>query len=245
MAHYQFILAYDGTDFQGSQRQGSKRTVQLVFEDALRKLGWDARSIVLAGRTDSGVHAIGQSASTSLEWKHSSETLTQALNANLPDDLAVTYTREVTEGFHARYDAAERTYRYRILASAQRNPIKERFSWRVWPMKTLYAMQELAAMFVGEHDFASFGSKTSPKGTTVREVYNSLWERQGDYLVYVVSANGFLYHMVRRMVFSQIEVVKGNLKPQDLKEAIANPSPIRLGMAPAKGLILESVSYDR
>ena len=111
MARYKVILAYDGTDFLGYQRQGKTRTVQLVVEAALVKLGWEGTTILTAGRTDSGVHASGQVVAFDLDWAHSTDDLVRALNANLPDDVAVKDGAQVVDDFHPRYDAVERTYR--------------------------------------------------------------------------------------------------------------------------------------
>src|SRR5512142_2531393 len=113
MARYQLTLAYDGTDFFGSQRQAKRRTVQGELEKVLCKLGWTGRSILLSGRTDTGVHATGQVAAFDLDWSHSDEELVRALNATLPADLAVHQARTVDAKFHPRFDASSRRYRYR------------------------------------------------------------------------------------------------------------------------------------
>src|SRR5512133_399376 len=133
MARYQLTLAYDGTDFFGSQRQASKRTVQGELEKALCKLGWTGRSVIMAGRTDTGVHATGQVAAFDLDWSHSDETLVRALNAALPADMAVHQVRMVHAKFHPRFDASFRRYRYRLFCLPLRDPLRERFAWRVWP----------------------------------------------------------------------------------------------------------------
>src|ERR1051325_6628960 len=131
MARYQLTLAYDGTNFFGSQRQASKRTVQGELESALRKLGWTGRSVLMAGRTDTGVHATGQVASCDLDWSHADEELLRALNATLPGDLAVQKVCTVNADFHPRFDATSRCYRYRLFCRAVRDPIRERFGWRI------------------------------------------------------------------------------------------------------------------
>ncbi|MEL7643226.1 MAG: tRNA pseudouridine(38-40) synthase TruA [bacterium] len=243
MAHYQFIVAYDGTDFKGSQRQGIKRTVQLVLEDALREIGWNERTILLAGRTDSGVHAIGQVASCNLEWKHSETTLVKALNARLPGDLAVRSVRLVDDTFHARYSASARTYNYRIYVSPSQNPLAERYAWRVWPEPNLAVLAQAANLFIGDHDFQAFGSAPKKGGSTVRQVTLSRWDQVDGGLQYAVSANGFLYHMVRRIVLAQIQHASGIIPLETLRNAIENGITISAGMAPAKGLVLTEVSY--
>jgi len=244
MAHYQFIIAYDGTDFQGSQRQGKKRTVQLVLEEALREIGWNERTILLAGRTDRGVHAIGQVASCNMEWKHSETALANALNARLPGDLAVTSARRVDDAFHARYSAKTRTYSYRLYVSPSQNPLAERYAWRVWPAPGLIVLQLAADLFNGDHDFIAFGSPPKKGGNTVRQVILSRWNKEADGLQYVISANGFLYHMVRRIVLAQVQTAMGLITMDALASAILNGKEIPAGMAPAKGLVLSEVSYE-
>lgn len=244
MAHYQFIIAYDGTDFQGSQRQGNKRTVQLILEEALREIGWNERTILLAGRTDSGVHAAGQVASCNLEWKHSETALEKALNARLPGDLAVRSARMVDDTFHARYSARTRTYQYRLFVSPSQNPLAERYAWRVWPEPGIAELQRAAALFIGENDFQAFGSAPKKGGSTVRQVLRSQWRRETDGLQYEISANGFLYHMVRRIVLAQVQTATGLITLETLQSAINDGIVISAGMAPAKGLVLAEVSYD-
>ena len=175
MARYQLILAYDGTRFEGSQRQANKRTAQGELEKALRTLGWTGRSVLIAGRTDSGVHADGQSVALDFEWAHGPDKLRAALNAALPPDLAVREAREVSPDFHPRFDAASRRYRYRLFCDPVRDPLRERFVWRVWPAVDAAALHAVAPVFLGRHDFAAFGSPMTRGGSTVRTVSLSAW----------------------------------------------------------------------
>ena len=133
MARYQIILAYDGTDFLGSQRQASSRTVQSELEKALRKLGWHGQTVYLAGRTDTGTHASGQVAAFDLDWVHGLQKLQDALNAHLPRDMAVREVKAAADDFHPRFDASSRCYRYRLFCASVRDPLRERYAWRVWP----------------------------------------------------------------------------------------------------------------
>ncbi|MEW6403918.1 MAG: tRNA pseudouridine(38-40) synthase TruA [Chloroflexota bacterium] len=248
MARYQGILAYNGTHFHGSQRQLELRTVQGVIEDALRKLDWTGKSVLLAGRTDAGVHATGQVLAFDLAWRHSPEDLRNALNALLPDDISVRYISECSPGFHPRYDALFRTYRYRVLVDPIRNPVEERFSWRVWPAPALNRLQAAAELFLGVHDFAAFGSPHRAGGSTVREVTAASWyhERSDDDLVFVVTANAFLYHMIRRLVHAQVMVGQGVLHVEDILQYLETPQgPPVQGLAPPHGLTLVEVKYSR
>jgi len=157
MARYQINLAYDGTEFQGSQRQGRKRTVQLEVENALQRLGWTGKSILLAGRTDAGVHASGQSAAFDLDWQHSLIDLKNAINAILPVDISVVSIARVRNDFHPRFDAAARRYRYNIYCQAERDPLKDRYAWRLEKPADLRLLKTAAKALLGTHDFSEFG----------------------------------------------------------------------------------------
>lgn len=252
MARYKLTLAYDGADFAGSQRQANRRTVQGELEKALRKLGWTGRSIILSGRTDTGVHATGQVASVDLAWSHAESDLVRALNAELPGDAAVWSAEVVDDNFHPRFDAASRTYRYRLFCQPIRDPIRERFAWRVQPAVEAKALATAAKFFLGTHDFSAFGSPTTPKGTTVRTVMKSEWRQTaGDEWQFEVQADAFLYRMVRRMVFVQAAVAQGKVPAEAIAEALAKQLPAGArsgfpsGLAPAHGLTLVAVAYRR
>lgn len=243
MERYQIILAYDGTDFQGYQRQGTSRTVQGEVEAALRRLGWQGRTIFAAGRTDTGVHASGQVISFDLEWRHTPEDLGRALNANLPKDVAVKTVRIAASDFHPRYWATSRRYQYRLYFAADRDPLFDRFTWRVWPPADLQLLQEAACMLPGIHDFAAFGTPPRPEGNTNREVYQADWAPQARGLLFEVTANAYLYHMVRRMVFLQVQVGQNRLTLQDFANCVQRAQPQTPGLAPPHGLVLTEVVY--
>ncbi len=243
MAHYQIILAYDGTDFQGFQRLGKGRSVQEEVEKALRRLNWQGRAILGAGRTDTGVHAGGQVAAFDLDWPHSAGDLQNALNAFLPEDVAVLGVHEAAADFHPRYDARARTYTYRIYHLPQRDPLQERFAWRVWPPLDLSTLQEAASLLPGEHDFAAFGAPHKKGGSTVRRVFRAVWEQQAGGLLFEICANAFLYHMVRRLVYTQVLAGSGKLALQDLAQGVLAAQPQPPGLAPAHGLVLKEVLY--
>jgi tRNA pseudouridine38-40 synthase len=251
MARYQLTLAYDGTDFFGSQRQANKRTVQGELEKALCELGWTGRSVLMAGRTDTGVHATGQVASVDLDWSHSDEELVRALNATLPADLAVHGAGKVPPRFHPRFDALSRRYRYRLFCQPLRDPLRERFAWRVWPAINGDALAETAKLFLGTHDFSAFGSPTTPKGGTVRTVMKAVWSQADDAedeWRFDVQANAFLYRMVRRLVFVQMAVAQGKVSAEILARALAasagaGSENVSAGLAPAQGLTFVEVAY--
>jgi tRNA pseudouridine38-40 synthase len=243
MARYQIILAYDGTDFHGFQRQGTTRTVQLEVENALRKMTWTGRSILAAGRTDTGVHASGQVVAFDLEWKHSLEDLGRALNAHFPADISAQAVQEVNADFHPRFDAQSRQYRYHIYCQELPNALRERFAWRLWPEPDFELLQQTAQLLIGCHDFTSFGSPMTRGGTTERMVMQSEWQRCSAKLCYAVQANAFLYRMVRRMVYLQVQVGQGKISLEEFALGVNQAEPLKQGIAPPQGLILEKVCY--
>lgn len=243
MARYQLILAYDGTHFLGFQRHGKSRTVQAVLEAALRGLGWQERTILYAGRTDTGVHASGQVAAFDLDWTHSESELQAALNAHLPDDVAVQAARVVRPDFHPRYDAISRRYRYRIFCQPARNPLLERYAWRVWPAVDENLLHAAAPLLIGTHDFAAFGAPPRTGGSTIRAVSHAAWTRCEQGWVFDIAANAFLYHMVRRSVYWLVLAGQNRLATDQLALAVERSQPLTPGLAPPNGLVLAEVSY--
>jgi tRNA pseudouridine38-40 synthase len=244
MARYQVILAYDGSGFQGSQRQVKTRTVQGELEKSLRKLGWSERSVIMAGRTDTGVHASGQVAAFDFEWTHTEGRLLKALNAGLPPDLAIRSLLETSADFHPRFDATSRSYLYRLFCEPIRDPLRERFAWRVWPVVDENVLHQSAALFPGTHDFAAFGSPTTPKGTTTRTVTKTGWRQMPDgEWQFEIQADAFLYRMVRRAVFVQVAVAQARCSTEEVRNALLKQKKLLSGLAPAHGLTLVEVKY--
>lgn len=245
MARYQLILAYDGTSFQGFQRQGSNRTVQGELEAVLRKIGWQGRVILSAGRTDTGVHASGQVVAFDLNWVHGLPDLQNALNAKLPEDISIRHIRETNEDFHPRFDAAARLYRYSLFYDENRDPLRERYSWRIWPQLNEEAIIKAAALLHGSHDFKSFGRAMKPGESTVRMVWNSEWTRMAaNERQYEIKANAFLYHMVRRIVFLLVKCGQGNMDATEIEEALETGKKLKPGLAPPNGLVLSEIFYQ-
>jgi tRNA pseudouridine38-40 synthase len=244
LALYQVILAYDGSEFFGYQRTPKARTVQGVVEVALHQLGWQERTILSAGRTDTGVHAAGQVIAFSLEWKATFRELQAALNANLPQDVSAVAVQEARPGFHPRYDALARRYRYRIFCQEWRNPLRERYAWRVWPVVDPTLMPASSQCLPGTHDFAAFGTPPRSGGSTIRTVYQAGWQVEGDELVFDILADAFLYHMVRHLVGLQVRIGQGKLPPEILPNLLkgADQAPVQ-NLAPPQGLTLVEVVY--
>jgi len=244
MVLYKLILAYDGTDFSGLQRQGRKRTVQGELEKTLGELGWQEKSLLFAGRTDAGVHASGQIAACALDWQHSSADLRQALNARLPRDVSILEVSRAEAEFHPRYDASSREYHYDIYHMTARQPMRDRYAWRIWPVLDIDRLNQCAAVFIGQHDFSAFGRAMKKGGNTVREVLASRWLITDDGCQYEIEANAFLYHMVRRLVYVQVRYAQGGISLEEVKQGLAQGRSLKPGLAPARGLVLVQVRYN-
>lgn len=251
MPRFRTTLAYRGTDFQGFQRQPEdKRTVQRVVEAAVGKITQQDVTVLAAGRTDSGVHAQGQVIAFDVSWRHTEAELLRAINAVLPDDVALLDLYQ-QDDFHPRFDARSRLYRYRVLACEQRQPLLWPLTWQVMPPLDFDAMSAAAALLVGEHDFAAFG--TAPQGdNTVRHVFRSEWSRarlpdglaDGQFFEYQIEATAFLYHMVRRVVGMMVDVGRGALTVEAFERVFRSCDLAQASvLAPSRGLSLENVRY--
>ena len=250
MTRYAAILAYDGAAYQGFQRQPAPTpTIQAEVERAISSISRQSVGIVAAGRTDTGVHALGQVIAFDVEWKHPDDALLRAINAKLPVDIALQQLWQQA-GFHPRFDATWRQYAYRIATVKARNPLLDRHAWQlVGEALDMESMNAAAATLLGEHDFAAFG--TPPRAdskNTVRHVYQSRWERvQGDFAdfyVYRIRGTAFLYHMVRRLVGTMVQVGRGRLSVAEFAHILLSRDIERAKLlAPPNGLVLETVSY--
>jgi tRNA pseudouridine38-40 synthase len=247
---YRATLAYDGTNYCGFQRQArGTPSVQETVEDAIAAVTGQTVTVVGAGRTDTGVHATGQVIAFDVDWKHSADTFLKAINAVLPADIALQNLAMLGEilpnerGFHPRFDAVARIYKYTIYAAAQRNPLLRKSAWHIRAALDENALEAAAALLVGEHDFGAFGKAPSGENT-VRRVARSAWTSEGRLLVYHIEANAFLQHMVRRIVGMLVRVGRGTMTFSDF-EAVLHRGKIAPGipLAPAHGLVLEHVEY--
>ncbi|MBN1639644.1 MAG: tRNA pseudouridine(38-40) synthase TruA [Anaerolineae bacterium] len=241
--HLRATVAYDGTDFCGFQVQAAQRTVQGALEEALAQITQQETRVTGAGRTDSGVHALGQVIAFRTAWAGTIAELHRAWNAVLPRDVAVWSLTEAEAGFHPRFDARSRAYRYTIWNHGVRNPLLRRTAlWEPTPLD-LAAMQEAAQALVGEHDFGTFGSP--PQGTnTVRRVLSADWTRDGARLSLDIEANAYLYRMVRSIVGTLLLVGRGTLSVAGFAALCAARERAQSGpSAPAHGLCLMAVHY--
>ncbi len=246
---HKLTIAYRGTEFSGwqGQRQASKRTVQECIEAALKKL-WGAEiSLQGSGRTDTGVHALGQVASFNAPRRHKAVDLLRALNANLPRDVRIVKAQLVSPAFHARFDARGKTYRYLIWNQFVQDPFTLDTHFHVPRPLDLPAMRRAARMLLGRHDFASFTSNPGyERESTVRVMKRASIVRQGPELVFHFTADGFLYRMVRNLVGGLVKVGLGKMTVDDFGAAFrACRRSAAPATAPACGLYLMNVVYPR
>jgi tRNA pseudouridine38-40 synthase len=253
MRNLKLLLAYDGTDFFGWQIQPGAATIQGTLASALGRVTGENVLPQGSGRTDAGVHALGQVATFITESPIPADNLVNALNDVLPSAIRVLEAAEAPPEFHARKSARAKTYRYRMHRGAICPPFLARYVWHYpYPLDEAM-MQQVANSIVGEHDFTSFAAVDPERGReeevsdvrqNVRKILFSNWHRQADELIYTVRGSGFLYHMVRNLVGTFLLAGKGALKPSDLARILEARSRSAAGAtAPASGLCLVSVEY--
>lgn len=241
---YQAIIEYDGTDYCGFQRQLTGPSIQQELEKAIKVISGVETTVIGAGRTDSGVHAFGQVVAYDLDWSHGLNALWQAINANLPPDIAVSRLSEAKDDFHPRFDAKKRTYVYYVYNKPVRSPFFRRTSWYVSQQLDIDRMNLAAKAIVGEHDFATFGRP--PQGdNSIRQVYRAEWNRNKSLIVFTIEANAFLYRMVRSLVGSMKAVGEGSWTVERFKAALkARDRNQAAQTAPPHALFLASVTYE-
>jgi tRNA pseudouridine38-40 synthase len=242
---FKLTIAYDGTGFVGWQRQPAGTSIQALVEDACRPLTDRPVAVTAAGRTDAGVHALGQVASLRIDRPITPHALARALNARLPPAVRVRDAAEVPDGFHARFSARSKTYRYRIWNAEVLLPFERNYAWHVQAPLDTDAMRRAAKVLVGRHDFAAMQAAGSGVQTTVRTLFDVTVDRQDALVVVQLSGDGFLRHMVRNLVGALVEIGRGRRPPEWLAGLIASRDRTRGGpTAPAGGLCLVRVDYE-
>jgi len=247
MRRIRLTLAYDGTDYHGWQVQPGLATIQGTLEQVLGEIEGHTVHVAGSGRTDAGVHALRQVAAVSLSNPIPLQNLRKAVNRQLPPAIRVLEVDEAVPDFHPRHHAVSKTYEYRIFRGEVCPPTEWRYVYHhPYPIDVAH-MAPLATLIEGEHDFAAFAASDEREmESTRRAIFSSRLESEGERLFYRVSGSGFLKHMVRNIVGALLEGGKGNLDEKSLLKFLSDGGDQRAGpTAPAKGLFLICVNYDR
>jgi tRNA pseudouridine38-40 synthase len=244
MRNIKLTISYDGTDFHGWQRQNGLRTVQGVLEDAIHQLTGSRPAATASGRTDAGVHALGQVVHFLSVSQHSSGTFVKGLNAIMPPDVRVLAAEEMPQAFHATLDAKSKRYRYVIDNGAFADVFRLRYSWHVRRALDDHAMDRAGRFLVGRHDFHSFETEWPNRTSSVRTIFDLTVERTKSVVTIEVEADGFLYNMVRSIAGTLVLVGAGKRTEEWVVEVLAAENRAVAGpTAPAKALFLVQVRY--
>ncbi len=239
-------IEYDGSGYLGWQRQKDPRTVQGTIESAILKLTGKAAPLFGSGRTDAGVHALGQVANFHSDTHLQLSDIQNALNAILPKDIIILDCEEMDDGFHARYDAVSKTYAFHVVNRPLPPAIGRQYAWFIKHPLDINAMTQALHRFEGTHDFSSFEGAGSPRASSVRTMTSAKIEKKDDgRMVFTFEANGFLRHMVRNIVGTVVAVGMSKLTPQQIDPILAAKNRARAGVtAPALGLFLVKVCHE-
>lgn len=247
MRNIRLRLCYDGTDFHGWQRQVDRRSVQQEIEEVLARLTGVMPTLNASGRTDAGVHALGQVVHFYTASRLTADAIARGLNALLPEDVRILEADEVSQAFHATLDARSKTYRYEIDNGPIADPFRRRFAWHLWPSPPLdvEAMRRAAQALIGRHDFRSFETNWPNRTSSVRTIFRLVVDRQGTAVFVEVEADGFLYNMVRSITGTLVLVGKGHRPESFPGDALRAESRTAAGpTAPPQGLTLLRVRYE-
>ena len=246
MQNFKLVIEYDGTAYQGWQRQNEGATIQGAIEAALETMTENPVPLIGSGRTDAGVHALNQVASFRVDTRLTPEIFKRGLNSLLPKDIVIKDCAAVDEAFHAQYSALSKVYQYRILNRFTPVALFRQYSWHIKKPLDLNAMNNAMAYLEGQHDFSAFEATGSPRSDAFRTVIDAdLTERDTDgYVVFSIEADGFLRHMVRNVVGTLVDVGLGKVLPEGFEEILISKDRKKAGItAPAHGLVLKEVKY--
>jgi tRNA pseudouridine38-40 synthase len=245
MTTFKVVIEYDGTHYSGWQRQLNAPTIQATVEDALAAIAQTRLAVVGAGRTDAGVHALGQVASFRTDRGLSQREWLRALNARLPADISALSVEEVPDDFHARYSASGKLYEYHLLNRSERAPLLRERAWMLYQSLDLAAMTDAAGCLIGAHDFSSFETGPTDNENPQCRLEQLDLRREGDLIVLAFYADRFLKQMVRSIVGTLVEIGQGKRSAADMRTVLAGRSRTAAGRtAPPHGLYLVRVDYD-
>lgn len=245
MKRVKLVVAYDGTNYSGWQLQKNAVTIEQKLNEALFDLLGENIQVIGASRTDAGVHSLGNVCVFDTNTRMPPEKICYALNTRLPEDIVVQSSQEVEKEFHPRAGKSQKTYEYRILNTAFRDPTRRLNTYFYRYELDVKAMGQAAAFLVGEHDFKSFCSVHTQAETTIRTIYACTVKKEEDIIRIRVTGNGFLYNMVRIIAGTLIEVGAGKRKPEDILEMLKRADRSTAGAtAPAHGLTMIGIHYD-
>ena len=238
-------LAYDGSDYHGFQKKPHGATIQNIVEEFLSKVCGEPVVTAGSGRTDAGVHAYEQVVSFSTNGRIPCANIVRASQTMLPQDIVLLQAEEVEEDFHARYSALWKEYQYRVVVNAQQDPFLVKYAWQVHELLNVELMNKAAEVLVGKHDFSAFRSSGSVDSDPVRTIYRVEWTLVNDNeLRFNIAGDGFLYHMVRNIVWSLVQVGLGKRTVEEFAEELNGKRCVYLNSpAPACGLYLKHVEY--
>ena len=244
MRNIKLIIEYDGKEYNGWQKQPNKLNIQGEIERAIEVITREKVELIASGRTDAGVHSLGQTANFKIESEMPIEKMKVAINSQLKKSIRIKNVEEVEENFHSRYNCKKKTYRYIINNSEQGSAIYRNLEYHM-PLKLNFEeMEKAIKYFEGEHDFKAFTSAKKSKKSTVRRIDEIRIERIANRVEFVFTGNGFLHHMIRILVGTLLEVGKGIRTPENVTDVLKSGDRAKAGaLVPAKGLVLEEVFY--
>ena len=241
---YKVVLAYDGTRYSGWEHKEGRDTIQGKLMQVLGHLAGDPVQVIGAGRTDAGVHARAMVASVKLDTSLSAEEIKDYVNQYLPDDISVTEVAEVSDRFHARYNATGKTYEYVIYDGKEKPVFDRKYVWNVKGRTDIEKMKKAALLLQGTHDYAAFCKNPQKKKSTVRTVDRIEIQRDGDYVRFLFHGNGFLHHMVRILTGTLVTIGQLRMEPHQAEQALQTGDRLLAGVtAPAQGLTLIEIDY--
>ncbi len=245
MRNIKLTIEYDGKDFNGWQKQPNKLNIQGEIERAIKEITGESIDLIASGRTDAGVHSLGQVANFKTNSNISLEKIPIAINTKLKRSIRIINAEEVEEDFHSRYSCKKKTYRYIINNSENGTAIYRNLQYNFSQKLDEIKMNEAIQYFVGEHDFRGFKASGTSSKSSVRTIYSGSVIRENDLVIIQITGNGFLYNMVRIIAGTLVEVGLSKIKPNEIKEIIQSGDRKKAGKTlPPQGLYLLSVNYE-